>query len=203
MKIVEFYRGERANVMGNKLEDIMMFTHGQLEMDHDYVQWLFPSNEPSMLNGDAPCLTKQEAEIFLGDPILQSRIFNSFEKMLGFLGFSVCEDYLGNIVIDDIAESDENPNPQRWMGSFNHNCLRVTRIIKCLRLVGLDEYASAFYKALQRHENNFSPNTWSHWHNAISCDLWDAGNMFRPAERLFTGKMTIVDDDNAFDRIHE
>lgn len=49
MEIVKFYRGERGNQNGDMLDDILTWKFGALDMDHDFIQWLFPSNEPSQM----------------------------------------------------------------------------------------------------------------------------------------------------------
>ena len=76
MKIVEFYRGERGYscaddiamrerdhipVRGDTLDEIMKWPDEWLEEDHDYIQWLFPSTEPSQMNSAAPTLTRDES----------------------------------------------------------------------------------------------------------------------------------------------
>ena len=50
-----------------------------------------------------------------------------------------------------------------WLGERNHNLLRITRIIRSLRLFGLDEEAREFYnKALDAYDfidhNNEDPS---------------------------------------------
>ena len=37
---------------------------------------------------------------------------------------------------------------ERWLTRFDHNHLRITRIIRCLRVLGLEEEARAFYDAI-------------------------------------------------------
>jgi hypothetical protein len=92
MKIVEFYRGERGNENGHTLADIMTWSNGALEMDHDYVQFMFPSNERSMMNCDAPTMTKEESQIFEADPELQERVKQSLVRFLDFLDFKLSRD---------------------------------------------------------------------------------------------------------------
>lgn len=172
MKIVEFYRGERPNHMGVTLDEMMQFTHGQLEMDHDYVQWMFPSNEASMLNVEAPVLTKEEAYIISSDPELREKVKQSFIKMLDFFGFVLTKDEEGSVLIEDMPPTEKRKQPQRWLMSFNHNMLRATRVLKCLRLCGLTEHALAFYNALRNHKVKVSTNTFKYWTDAIMVPLW-------------------------------
>ena len=167
MKIVEFYRGERPNSGGAYLHEIMTWKDGALEMDHDWVQWVFPSNEPSMINGDAPTLTREEAFIFINDPNLQKKIKESFIRYLAFLGMKLEDDQVHLIELEGVA------NSQRWTIAFNHNMLRVTRVLKCLRLTGHDQYAISLHNALMSVRERFSENTLGHWRRAVNEPLWE------------------------------
>lgn len=172
MKIVEFYRGERPNQAGVTLAEMRQFTLSQMEVDHDYIQWMFPSNEPSALNCDAPVLTKEESEIFKSDPELQRLLLDSFDQFLFFLGFILRVNESGDIEIDTIPPDDQRGNPLWWTSHFNHNMLRITRVIKCLRLTGNDRQAIAFYTKLGQYKENFSANTWNYWRQAAIEPLW-------------------------------
>lgn len=166
MKIIEFYRCERGNQNGHKLDDIVTnWTDGWLEMDHDYIQWVFPSNEVSAMNGEAPTLTREEASIFENDLELQDKVKRSFVRFLRFLQFEL-EEHDEQIIIKPIQECP------RWLTQFNHTMLRVTRILKSLRLTGNTKYANAFYDALRPYKSRVSENTWSFWYNAVFEPLW-------------------------------
>lgn len=169
--IVDFYCGERGNQNGTKLDEMMNYTLGQMEMDHDYIQWMFPSNERSRMNGDAPTLSKVEANWFQDTPDLQEKVKLSLIKFLDFLGLELKEEN-DQVLIADIIPTEDRSHPQLWMKSFNHNMLRVTRVLKCLRLVGLDKYALALFDALRRHRDKFSLNTFTHWTQAVKFELW-------------------------------
>lgn len=166
MQIVEFYRGNRGNQNDDYLEQMLTWTDGALEMDHDWVQWAFPSNEPSMLNGESPVLSKAESEAFEADPELQVKVQHTFNRFLEFLGFEMtCE----NDVVEIKTRYDGLP---LILQGFNHNMLRITRVLKSLRLTGNTRYAVAFYDALRPFKSCFSPNTWSYWEDAVFQPLW-------------------------------
>lgn len=171
MKVVEFYRGERGNVMGHTLAEIMQYSLGAMEMDHDYIQWILPSNETSAMNGDAPTLTKEEAIILSEDPELRERVKASFLKFIDFLGLELTGTE-GEPVVDSLLSTQERPNPTRWMDHFNHNMLRVTRCLKCMRLTGHENYALALFEFLKQNQSTFSINTFGHWSKATFDDLW-------------------------------
>jgi hypothetical protein len=168
MQIVEFYKGVRPNQSGAFLTEIWDWTDGQLDTDHDWIQWVFPSNEPSMLNGDAPTLTKNEAEIFQSSEELQAKFLESFKIFLEFLDFKIKDNATGYL---EIVPIDLGRTPW-WLGSFNHTMLRVSRVLKSTRLVGLPHYGLALYNAMSLFRSKLSENTWGYWTRATKDLLW-------------------------------
>lgn len=153
------------------LVDILSWTNGQLEMDHDWVQWVFPSNEPSSLNSDAPTMTLEESQTFEANTVLQAKVVDSFKRYLSFL--------VMNLVDGDVPKVEVSVSTPWWLANFNHNMLRITRVLKSLRLTGNTKYANAFYDALRPYTASsegvnplVSYNTAQHWRNAIFDSLW-------------------------------
>ena len=95
MKLVEFYRGEIPNNDGVFVDDILEYSYGQLEVDHSYVQWLFPLKERSMFNVDAPLLKDSEIVLFKSDPELKSKFLKSAYMMLDYFGMYYHGGYVG------------------------------------------------------------------------------------------------------------
>ena len=67
--LVRFYRGDAPDARGRTLDDILAWDDEQLEAVHDYIQWLFPLDEPSRFNPDAPLLTPADRVAFLQPPL--------------------------------------------------------------------------------------------------------------------------------------
>jgi hypothetical protein len=63
---------------------------------------------------------------------------------------------------------------KNWLNPYNHNHLRITRIIKCLRALGLETEARSFFDALSAiyHSPQFagtiSPVTFEYWQSAVN-----------------------------------
>src|ERR1019366_10448716 len=95
-RLVDFYRGQKTDTEGRRLEDILAWPDDDLEAVHDFIQWLFPLPEPSQFNPDAPLLTHEDIAAFKSDPILQANLMKSFERILAFLGLSLSE---GKVVV--------------------------------------------------------------------------------------------------------
>ena len=113
-----------------------------LEYHHGYIQWLFPITETG-LNDEAYELSNLEIEIFNKSEELQKKILLSFQMMLDFYGMVLTEN--GNIIRHDYyRERYKHLNKK----INDHNFMRITRIIKCLVLCGLEKYAIEFVKIL-------------------------------------------------------
>jgi hypothetical protein len=115
----------------------------QWEAVHDFIQWLFPLPEASGFNFYAPMLTDEDIATFRGEERLRGNVRRSFRRFLAFVGLVLTED--GQVV--------EGPNfasraPDFW-GRPNHNWLRTTRVLRSLRLLGLEWEARAFYAKLE------------------------------------------------------
>lgn len=142
-QLVDFYRGEAADTEGRWLEDIWDWSDGRLEMIHDFIQWLFPLPEPSRFNPDAPLLAPEDIAAFRSDEYLRANLHKSFERILTFLGLSLAAD--GHVVE---GANFSARTPDVW-DTPNHNWLRVTRILRSLRLLGLEAESQALYERLE------------------------------------------------------
>lgn len=156
--LLPFLRGTGVDASGRSLDDILCWTFDKLESVHDYIQWLFPTDESSRWNAGAPLLTRRLQQVVREDPVARANIRKCFCKFLLFLGLEVLQkdnDCSGgpNIVVQK-APHFESRVSTCWKSSFmrmggNHNWLRISRVLHCLRLVGLDQEAAALHACLE------------------------------------------------------
>jgi Opioid growth factor receptor (OGFr) conserved region len=143
--LIEFYRGDGVDSEGRRLEEILAWDYIDLELVHDFIQWLFPLPEPSQFNAVAPLLTPEQMKIVHVDPQIRENVLRSLEKLLGFYGFT-----LNRQPHLEIKESELFAHRQHVLyGGFNHNHLRITRILRSLTLLGLQDLARLFLTALK------------------------------------------------------
>ena len=100
---------------------LLQQTDHQAETTHDYIQWLFPLDEPSRSVNGAPVLTELDIDEIRQSSLAQANLDKSARWFLGFL---------------------ERNN--HWLTEYYHNHLRITRVIKSLRLLASDEAADEF-----------------------------------------------------------
>jgi hypothetical protein len=119
--IVQFLTADGRDHAGRGVEDVLAFDDRELEARHDFIQWLFPLPEPSRAVAGAPVLTPADVVLLRRSPEAQARLTQAAARMLAF--------YRAN---DD------------WRVRFDHNHLRISRIIKSLRLLTGDQAADTF-----------------------------------------------------------
>lgn len=170
--LLRFYRDGSADDQGRRLRDILAWDDDDLEGTHDYIQWLFPLPEPGAFNRQAPRLDPAQQAALQRDPLTQANIRRAFARMAAFYGYDLTEDH-------GIARL--SPSPQRatrlaqWHAPGDHNLLRLTRILRSLRLLGHEDLAQALFDALTRleatHPHRITPRTWHYWRNAMATPL--------------------------------
>lgn len=142
--IVDFYLSNQPDYLGRWLRDIWRWDDDRLEWSHNYIQVLFPNREESLFNAWAPVLDEQTIAAFHDDPRLRQNLAASLDLMLRFYGLAT-DGPSGKIV----RAADFPYKARNWIDPHNHNYRRITRILKCLRALGLEDRAAAFFDALK------------------------------------------------------
>ena len=164
-----FYRGAGTDHLGRTRGEIVGWDNDRLERVHDFIQWLFPLEEPSPVNPSAPVLTPGDRHAFQREPALHEHLLDSFQRMLAFYGFDRRVDRRA-VTIEKAADWSERSAV--WLRPHNHNHLRITRILKSLMLLGARDEAVAFYRVLQdvyaSNHSKIADETMHYWTHAAS-----------------------------------
>jgi opioid growth factor receptor-like protein len=139
--IVSFYRGGRDSA-GRTLAEILAWDDDRLEAVHDYIQWVFPTRQPSGVNPDAPLVSDRTAEAFATDPALRDALLRALDRMLTFYG---CRRNGARIEMDPARFLER---ARTWLRPGNHNHLRLTRIMQSLSALGLPDEARGLQRCL-------------------------------------------------------
>jgi hypothetical protein len=163
---VDFYSGVSRDHRGRSLEDVLGWSDDRLEAVHDFIQWLFPLPEASPVNPSAPLLTRAAIEAFHARPELRARLRLSFERMLRVYGLELRDSPL------EVARAENFPaRAGNWLRPGNHNHLRITRILRCCALAGLDAEARVFLKRLEaiysESRGKISAESLRYWREAV------------------------------------
>jgi Opioid growth factor receptor (OGFr) conserved region len=171
IQIVGFYSGTEPDHRGRYVHEIQAWPDEQLEAVHDYIQWLFPLRERSAFNVAAPVLNPESIQEFRTRPDLRGNLRASFLRMMNFYGFEVRS---GEHIGVSRAPNFE-AKATGWLSPGNHNHLRITRILRCLTVLGLEAEAKAFFDCLSKiyeDEQNrpmpaISDETMLYWREAV------------------------------------
>ncbi len=145
--LIAFYLGTARDGHGRMLDEILAWTDERLEDVHNYIQWLFPLDEPSRFSPRAPILTPADIERFRSDPDLPLALRRSLVRFLAFLGLERSEEGEAVTIRKASAYQDRR---NTWLYQGSHNYLRVTRVLKSLRLLGLEREAEALLACLKQ-----------------------------------------------------
>ena len=174
--VIDFFCYEGTDPYGRTFQDMVDMTDGQLEASHDVIQWLFPLHEPSNFNSECPLVDEESAKVLRANPEAQKRIAEATLRFARFLGFDWqlggLDGSPGKFAFDPLAKK----NQQNWRTQHNHNHLRITRVIRSLRLFGREEEAKQFHEAVLQAALNagcVSSNTTRHWRMALDEDPFE------------------------------
>ena len=143
-KLLHFLAGEAPDAEGRDLADILCFSDAELEARHDFIQWLFPLPEASRAVPGSPVLRQADIEAVRASPAAQRNLAAAAARMLAFYRAS-----------------------DHWLRSHDHNHLRITRIIRSLRLLAGEAPADAFRSAILarvgQNGGGVNPATLDYW----------------------------------------
>jgi hypothetical protein len=178
-QIIQFYSGNGYDHIGRSLDAILNFTDEQLENIHDFIQWLFPIETQSQVNPSAPVVCKDIQLQFRNTALLRANLCKACRRMLDFYGLH-CHAKTApssRVTLDRNFHSKSG----KWLMKHNHNHLRLTRILKSLRLLGLEVCSKNLFLCLKnialRNPQSISTETLSYWQDSqkISIGLSQQG----------------------------
>ena len=149
MNFKKFLLAKEPDFKGRAIQDIWSFSDEQIEHTHDYIQLLFPLNEQSSAVFHGYYLnTLSSIGAIKSNDLAKENILKSSKWFLGFL--------------------ERN---RHWRRRKDHNYLRITRIIKSLRLLVSDQEADFFYQSIleilnDEEKSKINHETLSYWNNA-------------------------------------
>lgn len=115
-KLFYFHTGIGTDDRHRTIEQVIAFSDIELETEHDYIQWLFPTVNPSQVIPEAPTLNQDLITKLIMHPIARVNMSNAIKRMKRFY----------------ILEHRDNSR-YGWWARPNHNLLRITRILQCLK----------------------------------------------------------------------
>jgi len=164
--LLPFFGEKGEDFAGRTLDQILSWPDSEMERVHNYIQVLFPLPEPTKHNAKAPLLDQPTIEAFRKSKHLRLAVRKGFLRMLAFYGLRF---YGNEIVLADNFATILSP----WIRPFDHNHMRISRMLKSLRVLGLEDEARAFFKALTiiHGLSKIGQNSYENWRTAAQDDL--------------------------------
>ena len=167
-RILEFYGETASDHRGRSLQQLQAQSLSALESNHDYIQWLFPLPERSGASAHAPILTPADIAAFRASDALRARLVRSLAVMLRFYGLESADTAAG---IEIRRSPSFRERSDVWLTPFNHNFLRLTRILRSLSLLGCGAQARSLFACLEEiyreHYDIVSEETFEYWSRAV------------------------------------
>ena len=162
--LFQFLQGKNTDIYGRTFSDILSHKGDKkwLEYTHNYIQWIFPLRKYSSAAPSIP-LTDEILCSAIHDKDIRRNIYDAFLMMVDFYGLKIEED---GRILPNCKQSE-----MHWLTPFNHNFLRITRIIGCLSIFHFSKEAENFYQAMKSiAEKNkwFCAKSLIYWKDALS-----------------------------------
>lgn len=164
--LLAFFRGSGRDSEGRRLAQLREMDFECMEMMHDYIQWMFPTDEPSMFNESAPILTAQHQRAFAESPELKEELRLNLARFCEFLGLEL-RGGRGAKVEVVVAPTFKQRIMVCWTPMYgrNHNWLRISRVLMCLGRCSLFDEQKAFHACLEKLHKDGVPcaSAMPHW----------------------------------------
>lgn len=120
--LCDFLENKTSNFDGVTLHQIWKMNDAQIESKHTFIQWIFPTTEPSSAVPGSPYLNDEQVLKIRKSRLAKQNLSKSADWYFDFL--------------------ERNSH---WRKPHDHNHLRITRTLKSLRVLNGDDEAD-FYK---------------------------------------------------------
>lgn len=166
-EIIDFYTNKPTKSK-HTLNEILSQRDDWLEACHDHVQWLFPIHTLSHFNENAPIITKEIAAEFVSNSEAMANFDKAILRMLSFLAI----DYKAGV----LSFADNYDFQKYTWNEFNHNSLRITRMLTSMSILGRQDlairvYSFLFSTLMNRGDRSRSLNYWADALNGFNKSL--------------------------------
>lgn len=188
--IIDFLSCKGTDHANRFLYDYWTISNKDMELCHDRIQWLFPLHEASKMAHNFPVIDKSFI-LSLDSITLYTIQFNLIKNTTFFLRFLG----INNDIVELISTYDPKFNPDQindiltlnlksplqntfvlpyWLHNGDHNLLRITRMLRSLRLFNLGIVSHILFGKvfLPLAESYLNYKTKDFWTKAVSDDPW-------------------------------
>uniref|UniRef100_A0A8C5MKY0 Uncharacterized protein n=1 Tax=Leptobrachium leishanense TaxID=445787 RepID=A0A8C5MKY0_9ANUR len=141
----EFYMNCRKFEPGGEFIEIILHKwrndYDLLELNHDYIQWLFPTQFRGRKFYSTP-LNPQETRLMINTSEVQHRLRRAYKLMQKFFGVKLMGEYGEDkdTAVIEVERAENFASRFKNLTTNPHNNLRITRILLNLGELGAEEY---------------------------------------------------------------
>lgn len=207
-----FLIGTGTDRHGRTYNQIIRYNDLQLENDHSYIQWVFPTETQSEYNAWAPVISREQAKKLADIGLVKENLHRMFMRMLLFYGVQL----MSNIELEEKEEDTivvitkgrrtswvfHKARIEEWLQNGNHNLLRISRILECLRLFERE----TDHKLLCKIVNSLAEykpeiKTWSCWEYWTDCMVYEMPETERVAAKMGERLQKMTNDPNVMNAL--
>jgi hypothetical protein len=143
-ELVRYLAGHGTDARGRTAADVIALPDQELETSHDWVQWLFPLPTRSSAVPGSPILSEADIAAIKSDPVAIETLERAVDRMIAFY-----------------------QRTDHWLQRYDHNHLRITRMLQSISLLSGPSAARKFFDWLMAlHDSAGAPV------NATSLQYW-------------------------------
>eukprot|EP00929_Paragymnodinium_shiwhaense_P037235 TRINITY_DN19877_c0_g1_i1.p1 TRINITY_DN19877_c0_g1~~TRINITY_DN19877_c0_g1_i1.p1 ORF type:complete len:351 (-),score=41.22 TRINITY_DN19877_c0_g1_i1:53-1105(-) len=148
-RLLAFFRDGGLDQLGRSLLNLQAFDLHDMEQDSHYMQWLFPTDEPSEFNLGAPLLSAELQRHFKADSSLRAEVRINLSSFCSFLGLQLVQAGRGSNIV--VGDNFSERAPICWTAMFGSNPYwqHISRVLHCLGLCSLPDEQRALMRCLE------------------------------------------------------
>jgi hypothetical protein len=147
-ELVRYLAGRGTDSRGRTASDVIALSDRELERSHDWVQWLFPLPTQSSAVPGAPVLSEADIAAIRADATALATLQRAVDRMIVFYD-----------------------STDHWLQRFDHNHLRITRILQSVGLLlGAPSAQELYDRLMARHDSAGAPvnsHSLQYWRKAL------------------------------------
>lgn len=147
-ELARYLAGRGTDARGRTAADVIALSDQELETSHDWVQWLFPLPTPSSAVPGSPVLSEADVAVIKSDPVAVATLEQAIDRMITFY-----------------------ERTDHWLRRYDHNHLRITRMLQSISLLSGASMARSFFDRLMALHDSagapVNPVSLQYWRDAI------------------------------------
>lgn len=171
--IKDFLTGKGTDHLGRTLPSYWDCDDNEMEKCHDRIQFMFPLHEDSKMTKNFPIITEELVDEMEADGTIKEARENMVKSAEFFLKFLGITNDISAMIINGVQSYYSIKG--NWLRDGDHNLLRITRMIRSLRLFDLDAIAIELYGhfKLIGESADINQRTLDFWRKAAFGDKWE------------------------------